>query len=528
MTASTFTPLEPRDGVLLLTGYGLRVAVDRGHLIAEDGLAAARRQGRFPRVRPGFNRVVVLGHAGTVSLEALRWLHDLSISFVHIGADAEVVAATGPRRFDDARLRRAQAFAGYGDAGLAIVRELTRRKVEGQRQLLIAMDGAETAREHLAACLNTLPDASHMQELRFIEASAAGAYWAAWRDLPMRFATLERRRVPAYWSRFGSRISPLSGTSARRAVNPANAILNYLYAILESEARIALLVLGLDPGLGIMHTDKASRSSLALDLMEPVRPLVDRLVLDLLCEQVFRKADFFEQRDGGCRLLPPVTEQCALRGEAFAQAVAPHAEWLAQALARLPLPMLPAARSARRDTNRSRSPDVPKPLTREHHRQAAGTTYASKPPEALSGRSSRHCTRCGAPRSRDSDGLCRRCLHKEAPGLQAARAAIERKKERGQPLFSRSTLAAQKKKMAAHHADRRKWLAANPRRPSVAVYRRDILPRLKQVTIAAIAEATGMSLPYCCAVRGGKRVPHPVHWETLGALLRESPERRGR
>ena len=49
---------------------------------------------------------------------------------------------------------------------------------------------------------------------------------------------------------FGTRKSILSG-SPRQAANPSNAILNYLYAVLESETRLALSALGLDPGLGL-------------------------------------------------------------------------------------------------------------------------------------------------------------------------------------------------------------------------------------------------------------------------------------
>jgi len=51
---------------------------------------------------------------------------------------------------------------------------------------------------------------------------------------PIRFSKVDLRRVPDHWLTFGSRVSPLSA-SPRLAVNPANAILNYLYAILESE-----------------------------------------------------------------------------------------------------------------------------------------------------------------------------------------------------------------------------------------------------------------------------------------------------
>ena len=45
------------------------------------------------------------------------------------------------------------------------------------------------------------------------------------------------------------------------SINLANAMLNYLYAVLESETRLAVAALGLDPGLGFFHTDTAARDS---------------------------------------------------------------------------------------------------------------------------------------------------------------------------------------------------------------------------------------------------------------------------
>jgi CRISPR-associated protein Cas1 len=44
------------------------------------------------------------------------------------------------------------------------------------------------------------------------------------------------------------------------ATSPANAILNYLYAILETETRVALYTVGLDPSVGILHTDRNGRA----------------------------------------------------------------------------------------------------------------------------------------------------------------------------------------------------------------------------------------------------------------------------
>jgi CRISPR/Cas system-associated endonuclease Cas1 len=87
------------------------------------------------------------------------------------------------------------------------------------------------------------------------------------------------------------------------AINPANAILNYLYAMLETEARLAAATLGLDPGIGVLHVDTRYRDSLACDLMEPVRPDMDAFVLDWLKHGLLLRNHFFEQRDGNCRLM---------------------------------------------------------------------------------------------------------------------------------------------------------------------------------------------------------------------------------
>jgi CRISPR/Cas system-associated endonuclease Cas1 len=76
--------------------------------------------------------------------------------------------------------------------------------------------------------------------------------------------------------------------------------LNYLYALLESEARLGAVALGLDPGLGVLHVDSQSRDSLACDLMEAARPQVDAYLLDWITRQPLKREWFFEQRDGNC------------------------------------------------------------------------------------------------------------------------------------------------------------------------------------------------------------------------------------
>lgn len=217
-----------------------------------DGLGEDRRQTRLPRVGHGLKRLVVIGSDGMISLAALRWLADQDASFVMLERDGSVLATTGPVRSSDAKLRRAQALAHHSGASLRISRELIIRKLTGQEQVarekLLDLTTADT----IARFKSELPSADSISTIRLVESQAARAYWLAWSTLPINFPKSDSNRVPDHWCSFGARASPLTG-SPRLASNPPNAILNYLYSVLESEARLAAAVLGLDPGLGVLH-----------------------------------------------------------------------------------------------------------------------------------------------------------------------------------------------------------------------------------------------------------------------------------
>jgi CRISPR-associated endonuclease Cas1 len=178
------------------------------------------------------------------------------------------------------------------------------QKLTGQRAVLNRISNTAEAQSIVERGIERAAKADSIDRLRVTEAEAAPAYWGAWAAQPVQFARRDAARVPKHWRTFGRRASLVTGNT-RKAANPANAILNYLYAIAEAEARIAALAVGCDPGLGIMHADLRSRDSLACDLMEPVRPVVDAWALDLLESRTFRRSDFFETREGVCRIMPP-------------------------------------------------------------------------------------------------------------------------------------------------------------------------------------------------------------------------------
>lgn len=353
-----------------------------------------------------------------------------------------------------------------------------------------------------------LKAASSLDELVYAERDAALAYWNAWRTVEVRFGDREKQRVPVHWLRFGQRSSPLTG-APRLAVNPANALLNYLYAIVEAETRIACLAVGLDPGLGIVHADYRARDSLALDLMEPIRPHVDRYVLALIRSRLFRAADFHETRKGSCRILAPLSHELAQTAPDWPALIGPVAEQVARLLAetpeasidRLPTPLTGANRSARQI--RRRPPAAPAP-------------QAPKP-EPKPG-----CRRCGGPVPSRSRTYCDDCLpHYQREQYEKAfhgsgLAAIEEKKAAGSDP-THSALAAERR--AATNVSRkrhaREWDETHGKLVDLSAFQRDILPHIQDIPLSRLQRATGLSLRYLSLIRRGERVPHPRHWQAL-------------
>jgi CRISPR-associated endonuclease Cas1 len=489
--------LTPRHGVVTLFGYGIQVRVDRGHLLIEDGIGADRHKARLPRVGHGLKRLVVIGSDGMVSLAALRWLADQDAAFVMLERDGSVLATTGPVRPSDARLRRAQALAQQSGAALRVTRELIAQKLAGQERVARHKLLDSTTANVIARFRGEVTTADSTATIRVLESQGAAAYWSAWRTLPISFPRNDVDRVPGHWRVFGARMSPLT-RSPRLAVNPVNAILNYLYALLESEARLAAAALGLDPGLGVLHVDAPNRDSLALDLMEPVRPLVDAFVLDWITREPLSREWFFEQRDGNCRLMGPFAARLSETASTWGRAVAPFAEWVARTLwsrtTKSPSDLAPATR-----------------LTQRRRREAKGSM--GLPTNSAPG-SQTICRVCGMPIAHGKSYcvLCVRTIAKEnlVEVSRSGRVAAQ----------SPQAQARRTEKKRRHDAARRGWLpSSQPVWLNNETYTNKIQPRLAEITYSAIASSLGVSEPYAADIRAGRRRPHPRHWQALATLV---------
>src|SRR5690242_10363997 len=124
-------PNRPPDGIYIADGFDIRIRTDRRHLVVEDGYIGERREARFSRATSRLRRLVVIGHTGYLTLEAIRWITDAGAHLIHLDTSGVVRATTGRRELDHPALRRAQAAASETKVGLEIAGHLLTTKIRG-------------------------------------------------------------------------------------------------------------------------------------------------------------------------------------------------------------------------------------------------------------------------------------------------------------------------------------------------------------------------------------------------------------
>jgi hypothetical protein len=119
--AHVFTRQPDTDTVCVADGYDVRLHVRSGHLVIEDGTSRVRRVRRYPRTEArdtgGLARVVILGTAGYVTMEAVRWCAALGIAIIQADRDGRVLLCS-PGMNGDARIRESQVHAQAGGPDL--------------------------------------------------------------------------------------------------------------------------------------------------------------------------------------------------------------------------------------------------------------------------------------------------------------------------------------------------------------------------------------------------------------------------
>lgn len=192
-----------------------------------------------------------------------------------------------------ATLRRKQVYFSDSKAGGAWVIEQFQHKTTHQVQVLKYLKNRRKKfAEELDGCTQQLENRLRdLNEKVEVPSSAWSASLMGWEGYQAKlYWRMVATCMPEEWT-FHTR-------SRRPAKDPFNAMINYLYGMLYAVVEQALFAAGLDPHLGILHTDEYDRPTLSFDLIEPFRPWIDRLIVEKILQKEI-ESSFFEPVEGG-------------------------------------------------------------------------------------------------------------------------------------------------------------------------------------------------------------------------------------
>lgn len=280
------------DGVRLNTLYILT----EGAYLHRDHLSLqVQVQGETKLAVPihHLDSVALFGQA-MVSPGAMALCAESGVAVTFLSATGRLVARVDAPASGNVLLRREQfRQADNPQVCAKLAKQFVVGKLRNARQLMqrsareseLLEDAAQLERAcaDVAYAIRALESATGLDVIRGHEGDGARAYFGV-------FSAMVRQQRDAFSMR---------GRTRRPPLDPLNALLSFVYALLLHDCVAALTAIGLDPSVGFLHADRPGRPSLALDLMEEFRPLVaDRLVLALINRRQV-DAENFQTRDGG-------------------------------------------------------------------------------------------------------------------------------------------------------------------------------------------------------------------------------------
>lgn len=248
-------PLHNLSGIISFSYAGASPALMGACAARDIGLAFCTPRGRFLARTTGFSN-------GNVLLRRMQYR-----------------AADDP--VQSCRISKYMIFGKLYNARWSI--ERTRRdhapRIDGEK--------FRAASETIRGLLSQVAEASSPESLRGLEGVGAAAYFKVFDDMILR------EKASFYFH----------GRNRRPPLDNVNAMLSFAYGLLANDCASALESVGLDAYVGFLHRDRPGRVSLALDLMEELRPcMADRFVLTMINNRVMTPDDFDESENGAVRM----------------------------------------------------------------------------------------------------------------------------------------------------------------------------------------------------------------------------------
>ena len=282
---------------LLITGFGTSINVDKRKLIITNRLKDTKLE--FYPHKINHDGIIIYGHTGNITFEAMRWLSKHSINLTLLNWNGQLLANLLPEQPKSGKLRIKQ-YQKYLDSTdrFEIALKMVQTKVEQSLNLL-----EELSRFYESVDILSIRKSVDKEDLFLLNIMKNSEN----QDIPKsikQLMTYEGRIAGIYLENLTSIFNHLNPefnftgrknkTNSRNynASDEINALLNYGYAILESEIRKSINAIGLDYSIGFLYEINQSRTPLVYDVQELFRWLIDISVIQLLEEKKIKKSDF--------------------------------------------------------------------------------------------------------------------------------------------------------------------------------------------------------------------------------------------
>lgn len=258
--------------------------------LSKDGLNAVvsvRQQEVFRIPIVNIEHIVTFGYMGA-SPGLMKLCADNGVSLTSLSPNGQFIGRfQGPVRGNVLLRTRQYRLASDQNYSLSLARILIAAKINNCRQILLRHlrdygndRSIEVAERKLKNCKELALKSASSEELRGHEGDAASTYFSV-------FSHLLHTTEPA----FG-----FNGRNRRPPRDAVNCMLSFIYTLLSNDCAAALESVGLDPYVGMFHTLRPGRPSLALDIMEEMRAyLGDRLVISLINRRLVSGRNFIKQ-----------------------------------------------------------------------------------------------------------------------------------------------------------------------------------------------------------------------------------------
>lgn len=277
---------------LFVTSENLYLSLENSNVVAWDG---NDRKGQYPL--DILESILTFSYKGaSPALMGACAKQGIGLSF--LTPNGRFLARTVGFEQGNVLLRKKQyRISDCEEQSCAVARNMIFGKVYNARWVIertirdhgmrVDTDALRTSSQYLANALPCIKDVVSLDSLRGIEGQCANEYFGVFDEM-----ILNQKDAFRYTTR-----------SRRPPLDRVNALLSFVYMLLSNECASALESVGLDAYVGFMHRDRPGRQSLALDLMEELRPVfADRFALTLINTREIQKNGFTIQDNGAVLL----------------------------------------------------------------------------------------------------------------------------------------------------------------------------------------------------------------------------------